>query len=201
MRFAFVGIALLMVTVLALSGRVWWCEAGDMSPWSWDVWSTHNSQHLVDPYALSHIEHGLGVFTVLTVLSGLWRLPKTSVGTRSLIVATFEATWEVVENTPYMINRYREATISLDYFGDSITNSVSDYIMCLLGAFVVRKTSWKVGLAAFCALEIISLVWIRDSLLLNIVMLISPIYSMLMRLHKTVILCSSKEAQIVMAIL
>lgn len=130
---------------------------------------------MLDPYALSHIEHGIGLFMVLTAMSGLWRLPKTSVGTRAVIVAAFEAVWEVVENTPFMINRYREATISLDYFGDSITNSVNDYIMCLLGALLVRKTSWKVGLVAFCALEIISVLWIRDSLLLNIVMLISPV--------------------------
>ena len=166
-----VAIAFGTCVVLALMGRVWWCEVGDWAPWSWDVWSPHNSQHLIDPYSLSHIEHGIGLFLLLSVLGG----KSLSIQSRTLIVAGVEAVWEIVENTPLMINRYREATISLDYFGDSILNSVSDYGMCLLGVLLVRKTSWKFGVAAFVALEITSVLWIRDSLILNIVMLIAPI--------------------------
>lgn len=160
-----------MCAVLALMGRVWWCESGDAAIWSWDIWSTHNSQHLIDPYSLSHIEHGIALFLLLTVF-GSQRL---SFESRTLIVAWIEAAWEIFENTPFVINRYREATISLDYFGDSILNSVSDYGMCLLGVLLVRSTGWKAGLATFVALELISMLWIRDSLLLNIIMLISPI--------------------------
>ena len=165
------AIAIVMSVVLTMMGRVWWCEAGDASPWSWDVWSQHNSQHLADPYALSHIEHGILMFMALTLMGSKW----FSISTRTMIVAAIESVWEIVENTPFMINRYREATISLDYFGDSIANSISDYIMCLLGVLLVRKTSWKIGLAAFLFLELVSVMWIRDSLLINILMLISPI--------------------------
>lgn len=165
-----VGISIVMCATLALMGRVWWCEAGDFLPWSWDIWSTHCSQHLVDPYALSHIEHGIGLFITLLVVRR-----KLSVSSRLLIVAVLEAAWEIAENTRFMINRYREATVSLDYFGDSIANSLSDLTMCMLGALLVSKTSWKTGVAAFLGLELISVLWIRDSLLLNIVMLISPI--------------------------
>ncbi|NNE00955.1 MAG: DUF2585 family protein [Pirellulaceae bacterium] len=152
-------------------GRVWWCQAGDLVPWSWDVWTEHNSQHLVDPYSLSHVEHGIGLFLFLTLVAR----EKLSVHSRTLIVAVIEAIWEVAENTPAMINRYREVTISLDYFGDSILNSVSDYAMCLLGVLLARKTTWQVGVGVFVVLELISVLWIRDSLLLKILMLISPI--------------------------
>ena len=74
-----------------------------------------------------------------------------------------------------MINRYREATISLEYFGDSIMNSMSDYGVCLLGVLLVRKTNWKLGMAVFVACEIGSVLWIRDSLMLNILMLTYPV--------------------------
>jgi len=160
-----------LCVVLAGMGRIWWCEVGDLVPWSWDIWTPHNSQHLIDAYSLSHIEHGIGLFLVLTAFGGR----RLSVQSRTLMVACVEAAWEVLENTSWMINRYRESTISLDYFGDSILNSVSDYGMCLLGVLLVRKAPWQVGVAAFVVLEIVSVLWIRDSLLLNILMLTVPI--------------------------
>ena len=166
-----IAIAAGMYLVLVLMGRVWWCESGDWLPWSWDIWSPHNSQHLVDPYSLSHVEHGVALFILLTLASR----NSLSVAARAVIVACIEAAWEVAENTPMIINRYREATISLDYYGDSILNSLSDYGMCLLGVLLVRKTSIKVGIAVFVAMEIVSLLWIRDSLVLNIIMLTAPI--------------------------
>ena len=102
------GIAATMCIVLHLMGRVWWCEAGDLAPWSWDVWSQHNSQHLLDPYALSHVEHGVGLFLLLTPLANRWPNQQVSehlsVTTRTMIIAGFEATWEIAENTPMMIN-------------------------------------------------------------------------------------------------
>ena len=132
---ALVVLATAMCVILRMMGRVWWCEAGDLVPWSFDVWSTHNSQHLVDPYALSHIEHGLGLSLVLAAFFG----SKLSLQTRTLIIAFFETAWEIAENTPWMINRYREATISLDYFGDSILNSMSDFLMCLSGVWSASR--------------------------------------------------------------
>ncbi|MCH2203982.1 MAG: DUF2585 family protein [Fuerstiella sp.] len=165
------AIAAVTCVVLALMGRVWWCELGDLSPWSWDIWSSHNSQHLIDPYALSHLQHGIGLFLLLSACCRQC----LSVQVRMLTVAFIEAAWEIAENTPLIINRYREVTISLDYFGDSILNSLSDYVMCLLGVLLVRKTNWKTGLMVFIALEISSLLWIRDSLMLNMLMLAVPI--------------------------
>tara|TARA_R110002049_G_scaffold2750_10_gene22406 strand:+ start:17312 stop:17905 length:594 start_codon:yes stop_codon:yes gene_type:complete len=166
-----IALAAVMCIVLRWMGRVWWCEAGDLVPWSWDVWSQHNSQHLVDPYSLSHIEHGIGLSVILAWTVGA----KTTEATRTIIVALIEAVWEIVENTPMMIARYREATISLDYFGDSILNSLSDYAMCLGGVWIARITTWRIAIAIFIAMELVSTWWIRDSLLLNILMLAWPI--------------------------
>ena len=164
-------VALAMCGVLAAMGRVWWCEVGDWWPWSWDIWSCHCSQHLLDPYSLSHIQHGIAFFIILSLV----RHGRLSVHSRVLIAAVAEAAWEIAENTPFIINRYREVTVSLDYFGDSIANSVSDLAMCMLGVWLVHKTSLKVGIIAFVVLEVVSVIWIRDSLLLNILMLTWPI--------------------------
>ena len=169
--YSLVAIAVTTCMILVLMGRVWWCEVGDFSPWSWDIWSSHNSQHLLDPYALSHFQHGIGLFLLLQLCFSRW----LTVQTCTVIVALIEAAWEIEENTPFMINRYREATISLDYFGDSILNSMSDYGVCLLGVLLVRKTNWKLGLAVFVLFEIGSVLWIRDSLMLNILMLTYPV--------------------------
>jgi len=158
-----------MAASLYAMGRVWWCQVGDLLPWSFEVNSSHNSQHLFDPYALSHLQHGIGGFMLFALL-GKWLRESTRIS----MVAIIEAIWEIAENTPMIINRYREATISLDYYGDSIFNSLSDYAMCLIGIWFVRKIPWKIGLVVFVLLETASLLWIRDSLLLNIIMLISP---------------------------
>lgn len=170
-QFGLFGIAAVMTLTLWAMGRVWWCEAGDLVPWSWDVWSTHNSQHLVDPYALSHLQHGLGLFLLLYVIPLKWLTTERIF----VIVAMVEAAWEVSENTPWMINHYRESTISLDYYGDSILNSIADYGWCLVGLLIARKLPGGLTLTLFVALELTSVFWIRDSLMLNILMLISPV--------------------------
>jgi hypothetical protein len=169
--FGVLGVALTTLIGLMFMGRVWWCEAGDLWPASWDVWSRHNSQHLVDPYSLSHIQHGLGLYLLLTALLGA----RLSSNSRVLLVALVEAGWELVENTNWMIQRYREVTISLDYFGDSILNSMGDYGTCLLGVLLARLLPWRFSLLLFVGLEALSIWWIRDSLMLNILMLFFPI--------------------------
>ncbi len=168
---ALLVLAVSLTITLALMGRVWWCEVGDLWPWSWDVWSCHNSQHLMDPYSLSHIQHGIGLYIVLTALLSRY----VSIDLRVLIVALVEAGWEVVENTSWMIERYREVTISLDYYGDSIINSLGDFGFCTLGVLVARRLPWWASLGLFVMLELISIWWIRDSLLLNILMLAYPL--------------------------
>jgi hypothetical protein len=164
-------IGVLLAAILAAMGRVWWCQAGDVWPWSWDIWSRHNSQHLVDPYTLSHLEHGIGLYVLLFVLTRrFW-----TTFACSLVVSGVESAWEIVENTNWMIERYREVTISLDYYGDSILNSVSDYGSCIVGTLIASRMPLWAACVLFVCLELISVVWIRDSLLLNVLMLISPI--------------------------
>lgn len=167
---AFLGLAVLLMMILAPMGRMWWCQAGDWWPWSWDIWSRHNSQHLVDPYTLSHIEHGLGLYLMLLLMARRWT-PFARAGG----VAVVEMTWEVTENTNWMIERYRAVTISLDYYGDSILNSVSDYGACLGGVVLAARLPVWGSCVLLAGLELVSLAWIRDSLLLNILMLIAPI--------------------------
>lgn len=165
------GAMIVVATImLAIQGRVVWCEAGDYWPWSWTVMSRHNSQHIIDPYSFTHILHGILEFWLIGLV--FQRVP---LGWRFVIAIFIESTWEVVENTSYVINRYREATISLDYFGDSIINSLADIVCCGIGFVIARKLGlWK-SLVLFIVTETILIFSIRDSLILNIIMLIYPI--------------------------
>ena len=156
--------------VLLLQGRVWWCQAGDYSPWAWDIWSTHNSQHLVDPYSFTHILHGVLEFWLIGLV-----FKKVPLAWRLVIAVMIEATWEVAENSTFVIERYRAATISLDYFGDSIINSMSDILCCATGFVIAYKLKFWKSLALFLATETVLIFWIRDSLLINIIMLIYPV--------------------------
>lgn len=165
------GIGLAMISGLILMGRRGWCPQGDYVPWSWDIWTTHCSQHFVDPYSLSHFQHGLGLFVLLNLCFG----KRISLVVSVTTVAAIEALWELAENTSFIINRYREATVSLDYYGDSITNSCGDYVFCLLGVYVAYKLPHRLVIGLFVVAEVVSLIWIKDSLMINIIMLISPI--------------------------
>lgn len=172
-RFQIAAVALIVVTaIIALNvqGRVWWCEAGDVLPWSWVVNSRHNSQHAIDPYSFTHILHGILEFWLIGLV-----FRKVPIAWRFVIAIFIESSWEVMENTNYVINRYREATISLDYYGDSIVNSIADIICCGLGFAIAYKIRLWWSLALFVVTEVILLFWIKDSLLVNLLMLIWPI--------------------------
>lgn len=151
-------------------GRVWWCQQGDYAPWSWEVLSAHNSQHVIDPYTFTHILHGILFFWIASLL-----FRKIPLAWRLLIAISVESAWEVVENTSAIIERYREATISLDYYGDSIINSLGDIASFGFGFWFAYKIRFWLSLAFFVLVEIILLFWIRDSLILNIIMLIYPL--------------------------
>lgn len=171
--FPWIAVTLIVITALIslnFQGRVWWCEVGDYAPWSWDIWTKHNSQHVIDPYSFTHILHGILEFWLIGLV--FRRVP---LAWRFVIAIFIESSWEVAENTNYVINRYREATISLDYFGDSIVNSVADIICCGLGFLIAYKLRFWRSLALFVITEIILIFWIRDSLIINIIMLIYPI--------------------------
>lgn len=164
------GVAAVMAGVLLAMGRVVWCTVGDWSPVSFDTWSPHNSQHLLDAYSFSHFQHGL-VFFALLVLMGRERWE----GARFVVATTIEAAWEILENTPWIINKYRENTVSLDYYGDSIANSLSDLACCGLGYVVARRLPWWGTLLLFVGIELALVATIKDSLLLNVLMLVYPL--------------------------
>lgn len=165
-------LVVVIVSVVALSfqGRVWWCQVGDLTPWSWDIWTKHNSQHFIDPYTFTHILHGVIEFWILG-----WLFKKMPLAWKLAIAVTIECLWEVAENTNTVIERYRAVTISLDYFGDSILNSLADILSCATGFLIAYKLKFWRSLVFFLLTEIILIFWIRDSLLINILMLIYPI--------------------------
>jgi len=168
--YAFGLLILTAVVLLLLQGRVWWCQAGDMVPWSWNIWSTHNSQHIIDPYSFTHVLHGVLEFWLIGLV-----FPRVPLAWRFFMAIFIESSWEVAENTSYVIQRYREETMSLDYFGDSIINSLADIVCCGLGFFIAYKLRFWKSLALFIATEVILILTIRDSLIINIIMLTWPI--------------------------
>ena len=159
-----------MAVALSSFGRPWWCEAGDVRPWSGDVWSRHNSQHLVDPYTITHALHGIAMY------GGLWLvLGKVARPLARLAVGTgVEMAWEIVENTDAMIERYRATTISLDYYGDSVVNSIGDVIAFVLGYLGASVLPVGVSVLGFFVVDGLLVLCIRDSLLLNMLMLLYP---------------------------
>ena len=168
--FAVAFVVVAAVIILNFEGRFWWCPAGDYWPWSWDIWSQHNSQHLVDPYSFTHVLHGILEFWILGLL-----FPRLKLAWRLFLALFIESAWEVTENSNYIIQRYRDETISLNYFGDSIINSLSDIFCCATGFVIGYKLRFWRSLALFLATEAVLIVWIHDSLLINILMLIYPI--------------------------
>ncbi len=132
--------------------------------------SSHNSQYLTDPYTFSHITHGV-LFYALTWLVAR-NLP---VRVRALIALGVETAWEIVENTDTIIQRYRAATISLHYYGDSVMNSTCDILACMAGFGLAFRLPRRVSIITVVVLEVALALWIRDGLILNIIMLIHPI--------------------------
>lgn len=171
-RCAVYFLILLLLTGLIefLFGRSLWCSCNEFVVSSWIVFSRHNSQHLIDPYTFSHVLHGFIFFGI----AWLFR-DRFSQCARFLMAMITEAGWEILENSDFLINRYRTATFSLDYFGDSIFNSLSDIVACALGFLVARKIPLRYTVTLILLIEIVMLATIRDNLLLNVVMLIYPI--------------------------
>lgn len=155
---------------LRATGRLWWCACRTPTPFSWDTQSSHNSQHLLDAYSFSHVLHGVLFFWALA-----WLLPRVSLGWRLFLAVVIETAWEVVENSPFVIERYRAATASLGYEGDTIVNITGDLLSCVAGFLLARAIGPRWSLVAFVAIELVMLWAIRDNLTLNVVMLFWPI--------------------------
>jgi len=160
----------LAVIYLRWQGRVWWCGCGQWNPISLHVNSQHNSQHLFDPYSFSHVLHGVIFFGLLWPLRN-----RLSLNMRAAIAACIEIGWELLENSPIIINRYRAATVSLGYSGDSIINSLGDIASFVLGFFIARKLGLWRSIAVFVTIELLMLFLMRDNLALNVLMLLWPI--------------------------
>ena len=163
-----------VAAVLASFGRHLWCQEGDLVPWSWETGTAHNSQHLLDPYSFTHVEHGLLFFALLWLVARRWPLR-----VRFAIALTLAGAWELVENSSFIIDRYRAGTVDAGYYGDSILNALADMGWCALGFFVASRLRWYWSLAIMAAFEIGLALTIRDNLILNIVMLIHPIDAVL----------------------
>lgn len=172
---AAVGITVLTLLALRTSGRPWWCACGSFVPWSTDINGPHNSQHFIDPYTVSHFEHGLIFFV------GLLLLPRVPLAWRFVCALGLECAWELIENSSFIIDRYRAATISSDYYGDSVINSLSDVIFAGVGFLVAwrlakhPKLGWRAWWAVVAVCELGMILTVRDSLLINVIMLIHPI--------------------------
>ena len=172
---ALVGaIPLVTVFVLWLMGRPWICVCGVPGLWITDTLSAHNSQHLFDPYSFTHILHGFAFCAIFSRLlpadtpTPFWRK-------QFGLALIFESLWEIAENSPIVILRYRSATAAFGYLGDTILNSCGDLLCCGSGFLLARALGFRRALAVFVVTELILLWWIRDNLTLNILMLLYPI--------------------------
>jgi len=162
-----IGVAVAVVE--RFMGRALWGTQGIPGMWSGDIWSEHNSQFLFDPYTFTHVSHGMLLYTIAGLLP--W---KSSARTTVLYAAAVEGLWEIYENTDFVIQRYRTETISLNYFGDSIVNSMGDILACVAGFIIAGRLKNAQRIALIVCLELILLAWTRDNLTLNILMLIHP---------------------------
>ena len=163
-------VAIAMAFVLRFEGRVLICSCNRILIWVGEICSSNNSQQLLDPYSFTHILHGFLLFWIITLL--FRRLgPEWQIS----LALVCEAGWEVFENTPYVIDRYRTETAALGYQGDTVLNSLGDLMCAFIGILIARQLGFRRSVIVFLILEIILIYTIHDSLLLEILMLVRPI--------------------------
>lgn len=160
----------LQAGVLLAFGQATICRCGYVALWYPEATGPETSQHLTDWYTLSHVQHGFIFYALLWLL-----LPRASVPIRLALAIGIEAAWEIAENTPAVIDRYRQTALAQGYFGDSVVNSLADTAAAALGFVLARLMLvwWSVLLVV--AIEVLMLWAIRDSLSLNIIQLVWPL--------------------------
>lgn len=156
-------------TVLAFFGQPLFCTCGTVKLWTGAVLSAENSQQLTDWYTASHLLHGVLFYWLLHLIA-----PRLSVGARLAIAIGLEVSWEIVENTPHVINRYRQSALAQGYVGDSIINSVSDTVAAGIGFAAARLLPVRLTIVLVIVIEVTLAYLIRDNLTLNIIQLVHP---------------------------
>lgn len=164
------AIALAAAAILLWMGRPLICTCGEIRLWAGEVHGPHNSQHVADWYTPSHIIHGF-IFYFL----GWLFLRRNPPGDRLIAGIVIEAAWEVLENSQWVIDRYREATMALGYNGDSVLNSLADMGWMILGFALARRLPVRATISIALAFELLTLLIIRDNLTLNVLMLLAPV--------------------------
>ena len=162
-------LVVLAAAILLAMGRSPMCTCGTVELWVGGRDSPKTSQMLADWYSLSHVVHGLLFYAALWLVARRWPVER-----RFLVALVIEAAWEITENTPMVIDRYRTATAALGYTGDSVINSLSDIAMMAVGFLAARKLPPWIAIALLVALELLPLAVIRDNLTLNVWMLLWP---------------------------
>ena len=162
-------IIVIQAVVLYSFGQPLFCTCGVIKLWEGVVLSIGNSQHLTDWYTFSHVIHGMLFYGLFSLL-----FPRSSVGVRLLCAMTLESAWEIAENTPMVIEHYRQQALAVGYSGDSIINSVSDTCSMALGFVLAYKLPIITTVCIALFLELCALYFIRDNLTLNVINLIHP---------------------------
>ena len=163
-------VLLLVVVVLRAEGRMFLCSCGHFAVWTSDTCSSDTSQQLFDPYSLTHVLHGFLFFWLIALV-----FRRTPSNCQLLLALLLEGAWEIFENTQFVIDKYRTETAALGYEGDTIVNSLGDLTCALLGFMLARKLGLRRSLLVFVLIEIVLTLWIHDSLLLQILMLVRPV--------------------------